>query len=254
MTTPPTTSGPAQTGLLVRKAAERGSTDIGWLDSRHTFSFGRYRDPVWRAFGPLRVMNDDRVAPGAGFGTHPHRDMEIISYVVSGHLEHQDSAGHGSIIGPGGVQVMSAGTGIEHSEFNPNAHQPVRFLQIWIEPDRTDHEPSHDSREFAPARTPNSLQLIVSGDGRDGSLAIHRDADISALSLDGSTRVDIPRGGDRRVWIQVVSGSVTAHLGGADAVELAEGDGAGLESESASAEQSITLSGEGEVLVFSIAG
>ena len=175
--------------IQVRRANERGRAAFGWLDSRHTFSFGEYHDPKHMGFGPLRVINDDRVQPGAGFGTHGHRDMEILSYVLEGALEHKDSLGTGSVIRPGDVQRMTAGTGIQHSEFNPTAREPVHFLQIWIEPERDGLAPSYEEKHFADGERRNQLRLIASHDGRDGSLRIHQDADVYAALLDeGKTR------------------------------------------------------------------
>jgi len=212
--------------IQVRRADERGHTQIGWLDSRHTFSFGDYYDPRQMGFGPLRVINDDRVRPGAGFGTHGHRDMEIVTVVLDGALEHKDSLGSGSVIRPGDVQRMSAGRGIEHSEFNPDPQRPVRFLQIWIEPERRGLAPSYEEKHFAADERRGRLRLVASRDARDGSLAIHQDADIyTALLDDGRTLAHALRGG-RNAWLQVARGEV--ELNG---VALAEGDGAAIRGE-----------------------
>ena len=170
--------------IQIRRANERGRASFGWLDSRHTFSFGEYYDPKHMGFGPLRVINDDRVRAGAGFGTHGHRDMEILSYVLEGALEHKDSLGTGSVIRPGDVQRMSAGTGIQHSEFNPDRGNPVHFLQIWIEPERDGLAPSYEEKHFADGERRNQLRLIASREARDGSLRIHQDADVYAALLD----------------------------------------------------------------------
>jgi quercetin 2,3-dioxygenase len=164
--------------ITVRPAAERGTDNLGWPDSRHTFSFGHYYDPKHMGFGPLRVINEDRVRPGAGFETHGHRDMEIISYVLEGALEHKDSIGTGSVIRPGDVQVMSAGTGIRHSEFNHSQTEPVHFLQIWVLPDREGLPPRYDQKIFPRSGKSGQLRLVGSPDGRDGSIVIHQDVEI----------------------------------------------------------------------------
>lgn len=194
--------------IVVRPSAERGHANHGWLDSHHTFSFGEYRDPAHTGFGPLRVINEDRVAPGGGFAPHGHRDMEIISYVLKGALEHKDSLGSGSVIRPGDVQVMSAGTGVRHSEYNASEAEPVHFLQIWVMPDGAGHAPRYDERRFDAAGRENRLRLIVSGEGRDGSLAIHQNADIYETRLDAGKGVELPLSPGRRAWVQVVSGSL----------------------------------------------
>jgi quercetin 2,3-dioxygenase len=209
--------------IQVRRATERGRAQFGWLDSRHTFSFGDYYDPKHMGFGPLRVINDDRVQPGAGFGTHGHRDMEILSYVLEGALEHKDSLGTGSVIRPGDVQRMSAGTGIQHSEFNPDRNQPVRFLQIWIEPERAGLAPSYEEKRFAEGERRNQLRLVASHSARDGSLRIHRDADVYAALLDEGKTVSHALRANRQAWLQVARGEV--ELNGQ---ALAEGDGAGI--------------------------
>src|SRR5262245_19874399 len=160
--------------LRLRKAQDRGRADFGWLDSRHSFSFGHYHDPAHMGFGPLRVINDDRVAPGGGFPTHPHADMEIISYVLEGALEHKDSLGTGSAIRPGDVQRMSAGSGVRHSEFNASKTEPVHFLQIWVIPEKNGIEPSYEQKAFSAAEKRGKLRLVGSRDGRDGSVTIHQ--------------------------------------------------------------------------------
>src|SRR5712671_1026903 len=169
--------------ITIRPAETRGRTRLSWLDSRHSFSFGDYYDPRQTGFGPLRVINEDRVEPGRGFDTHGHRDMEIISYVLEGALEHKDSIGTGSVIRPGEVQVMSAGTGIRHSEFNHSKNEPVHFLQIWVLPDREGLSPRYDQKTFAEAEKRGRLRLVGSPDGRDGSIVIHQDAKIFAALL-----------------------------------------------------------------------
>ena len=169
--------------LKIRRADERGRTDFGWLDSRHSFSFGHYYDPAHMGFGPLRVINDDRVTPGAGFPTHPHGNMEIVSYVLDGALAHKDSLGTGSVIRPGDVQRMSAGSGIRHSEFNASASEPVHFLQIWIVPETEGLAPSYEQKRFSAEEKRGKLRLVASRDGRDGSVTIHRDVDLYATLL-----------------------------------------------------------------------
>jgi hypothetical protein len=213
--------------LVIRPSNERGQAKLGWLDSRHTFSFGDYHDPKHMGFGPLRVLNEDRVRPGAGFATHGHRDMEIVSYVLEGALEHRDSLGTGSVIRPGDVQRMSAGTGIEHSEFNPDREQPVHFLQIWIEPERSGLEPGYQQKTFAAADRRGRLRLVGSRAGREGSLMIHRDADLYATLLeDGEAAIHALRPG-RSAWVQVAKGDVAVN-----GTPLSAGDGAGIRAES----------------------
>jgi redox-sensitive bicupin YhaK (pirin superfamily) len=213
--------------IQVRPAAERGRTDIDWLNSRFSFSFDHYYDPKWTGFRSLRVINDDRVAPATGFPTHPHRDMEIITYMLEGELAHKDSMGNGSSIGAGEVQRMTAGTGVLHSEFNPSKHDPARLLQIWIRPRTRGLKPSYEQKRFALSDKEGKLLLIASGDGRDGSLQIQQEADLYAAVLaDGqSVTHTLPAG--TGVWLQVARGSVLLN-GGA----LNEGDGAFTEDES----------------------
>src|SRR6476620_11229660 len=175
--------------INVRPAQERLRTKIGWLDSRHTFSFGEHYDPRYMGYRALRVINEDRVAPGQGFGTHPHRDMEILSYVLEGALAHRDSMGTGSIIAPGDVQRMTAGTGVLHSEFNAAENSVTHFLQIWLMPDRTRLEPSYEQRRFEPAERTGKLTLIGSRDGRDGSCTIHQDVELYSAVLNAGNRV-----------------------------------------------------------------
>ena len=229
----------------IRKAHERGHANHGWLDSYHTFSFADYYDPAHMGFSALRVINEDRVAAGEGFGTHGHRDMEIISYVVEGALEHKDSIGTGSIIQAGDVQVMSAGSGIRHSEFNPSAKAPVHFLQIWIMPNAVNHTPRYDQKTFGSADKYGRAKLVVSGDGRDGSLMIHQDADLyTSLLNDGATLQHELRA-DRRGWVQVVRGAlqVNGH-------QLEAGDGLALEHETALA--FTANSNDTEFLIFDL--
>lgn len=228
--------------MALRRAAERGRADVGWLDSRHTFSFGHYFDPRHVGFGPLRVINDDRVAGGGGFPTHPHANMEIVSYVLEGALEHRDSIGTGSVIRPGDVQRMSAGSGIRHSEFNASKTEPVRFLQIWIIPEAQGIAPGYEQKSFTREEKAGRLRLLGSRDGRDGSVTIHRDVDLYAALLNDadSVRHVIRKG--RGGWLQVARGSVEL-----DAQRLQEGDGVAL-----TGETEIVLSGalDAEVLLF----
>jgi redox-sensitive bicupin YhaK (pirin superfamily) len=212
------------TTIRIRPAAERGAADFGWLDSRHTFSFGHYYDPEHMGFGALRVINDDRVQPGQGFGAHPHRDMEIVSIVIEGALEHKDSLGTGSVIRPGEVQRMSAGTGVVHSEFNPSQRDEVRFLQIWIEPDRTGLTPSYEQRAFPFADLRNNWALLASRDGRNGSLSIHQDVSLYRTQLTEGSSVEHSIDPGRRVWIQIIEGAATVN-----GQLLGEGDGAAIE-------------------------
>lgn len=212
--------------ITLRPAAERGVANHGWLDSRHTFSFGGYHDPKNMGFGPLRVINEDRVRPGSGFGTHPHSDMEIISYVLEGALEHKDSLGTGSVIRPGDVQRMSAGTGIQHSEFNPSKTDPVHFLQIWLIPAKQGLRPGYEQKRFEEADKRGRLRLVASPDGREDSVTIHLNAKVFASVLDlGGHVIYAPEAG-RKVWIQVARGRIS--LAGHD---LGAGDGAAIQGE-----------------------
>ena len=209
--------------IRLRKAADRGRARYGWLDSRHTFSFGRYFDRAHMGFGPLRVINDDRVAPGAGFGAHGHRDMEIISWVVDGAMEHRDSLGHGSVIRPGDVQRMSAGTGIVHSEFNHSRTDPLRFLQIWVIPERRGLAPGYEQVHFDPAERRGRLRVVASPDGREGSVTVHQDATMYAGLFEGGESDGLALGPDRGAWVQVVRGALVVN-----GERLEEGDGAAL--------------------------
>ncbi len=230
--------------IVVRSAAERGHANHGWLDSFHTFSFGDYHDDAHMGFGPLRVINEDRVQPRMGFGTHGHRDMEIISYVIEGALEHKDSIGTGSVIRPGEVQVMSAGSGIRHSEFNHSADELVHFLQIWILPERGGLKPRYDQKVFADAEKRGRLRLVVSRDGREGSLVIHQDADLYASLLADGERVTHTLKPGRRAWVQVVRGSVEVN-----GVAAQVGDGVALSGEASVA---LKASSDAEILVFDL--
>ncbi len=231
--------------ITIRKAADRGHTNIDWLDSRHSFSFGDYYDPRNMGFGPLRVINDDRVGPGGGFGAHPHRDMEIISYIVSGALEHKDSLGTGSVIRPGDVQRMTAGTGIRHSEFNPSANEPVHFLQIWIMPEQKNLTPGYEQRTVTDNEKRNRLRLIASYDGRNESVTIHQDADVYASLLEKDQSVRHNVAGNRLAWLQVIRGTVTLNGN-----KLETGDGAAIEQEG---QLEIIAQDESEFLLFDLA-
>jgi redox-sensitive bicupin YhaK (pirin superfamily) len=233
--------------LTLRKAEERGKADFGWLDSRHSFSFGDYYDPAFLGFGPLRVINDDRVAAGGGFPTHPHRDMEIVTYVLDGALQHRDSIGTGSVIGAGDVQRMTAGQGIRHSEFNASKTEPVHFLQIWIVPDETGLQPSYDQKTFDAQSKRGRLRLLASKEGRDGSLLIHRDVDLygALLSPDAKIAHDIAPG--RIGWIQVAQGEIRVN-----GQNLREGDGLAL-SEPGRVELAGAGSADCDLLLFDMA-
>jgi quercetin 2,3-dioxygenase len=208
-------------GLHIRHAGERGATRLNWLDSRHSFSFGDYYDPEHEGFRALRVINDDHVQPGGGFDLHPHEDMEIISYVVSGALEHKDTLGNGSVIGAGDIQRMSAGTGIWHSEFNPSKTEPVHFLQIWLLPERRGITPGYQQAHVPEAATWGRPKLIVSHLGRDGSLTINQNASVYALRLGHGERTPLRLAPNRHTWVQVVAGSLTVN-----GTALGPGDGA----------------------------
>jgi hypothetical protein len=210
--------------MEVRRADERGRTKIDWLDSRHTFSFGGYHDPRHMGYSVLRVINDDIVAPERGFGTHPHRDMEILTWVLSGALSHRDSMGTGSTIRPGEIQRMSAGTGVMHSEWNESATEPVRLLQIWILPDREGREPGYEQTGFPTEELSGKLRLVASPDGREGSVTIHQDAALRIARLAEGEAVDHAPAGNRHQWLQVARGGVVLND-----VALDEGDGAAFE-------------------------
>jgi hypothetical protein len=209
----------------VRRSNERGHADHGWLDSYHSFSFADYFDSRHVEFGPLRVINEDRVAPGAGFGTHPHRDMEIISYVLSGELAHRDSLGTGSVIRPGDVQRMSAGSGVTHSEFNPSSTQRLHFLQIWIKPNVLGIEPSYEEKHFSDEQKQGRLALIASPDGRDGSVSINQDALLYVGRFGGQEEASMELRPNRRSYVHVVHGAVWANdieLGAGDALKVGD--------------------------------
>lgn len=229
--------------ITYRKSNERGHADHGWLNANHSFSFGDYYDPKWMGFRSLRVLNDDRVAPGMGFNTHPHRDMEIITYVLSGELQHKDSMGNGRIIRPGEFQYMSAGSGVEHSEFNPSRKEPVHLLQTWIVPDVKGAEPRYAELSFAQAAT-GALHLVASKDGRNQSIAIRQDADLWLGKLGTGDQVSHHLAPGRHAYLHVAEGEITLN-----GESLAAGDGAAI-----SEEQSFQLAGvkSAQVLIFDL--
>ncbi len=238
--------------ITVRKSSDRGYADHGWLKSCHSFSFADYHDPEFMGFGNLRVINEDRIAPGSGFGTHGHRDMEIVSYVLEGELAHKDSMGTGAaagapsgVIRPGDVQRMSAGRGVMHSEFNHAVGATTHFLQIWIQPNVLGIAPGYEQKHFDPAEKRGKLRLVASPDGRDGSLVIHADASISAGLFDGAERAERRLDAKRKAWVQVVRGRLEVN-----GQRLSAGDALGLEGES-----KLDLAGgeDAEVLVFDLA-
>jgi len=230
--------------VSIRRADERGRTNWDWLDSRHSFSFGDYYDTAHMGHRTLRVINDDRVLPGAGFGAHPHRDMEILSYVLDGALEHRDSMGNGSVIRPGQIQHMRAGTGVVHSEYNPSSTEPTHFLQIWIVPGKRGQTPTYGERTFDREQTARDFVLLASRDGRDSSVALNQDVDLWVTRLDGdaSRSFDVKRG--RSAWVHVARGSVVVN-----GRVLSEGDAATI------SDEVITLTNgeKAEVLVFDLA-
>ena len=212
--------------MKLRKANERGHAEHGWLDTYHTFSFADYYDPQWIGFRSLRVINDDLVMPGQGFGTHPHRDMEIITYILSGALEHKDSMGNGRVIRPGEVQYMAAGTGVQHSEFNPSKDEAVHLLQIWILPERKGLKPRYAEKSLKDA-APGTLHLVTSKTGRDGSIAINQDADLWLAKLDAGNKVKHQLASGRHAWVHVAEGELSLNgkkLSGGDAAAVSEED------------------------------
>ena len=229
----------------MRGSKDRGHSQIGWLDSHHTFSFSDYYDPKHMGFRALRVINEDRVAAGQGFGRHPHRDMEIVSYVLGGALEHKDSLGTGSVIRPGDVQLMSAGTGVTHSEFNHSKTDPVHFLQIWIVPEQQGLAPRYEQKSFTDADLRDRLRVVVSRDGRDGSLLVRQDASILVARLSPGARVTHELAAGRHAWAQVARGRVTALE-----TTLGAGDGAAITSEPRVV---FTAAEESELLLFDLA-
>jgi redox-sensitive bicupin YhaK (pirin superfamily) len=235
--------------ISIRPAHERGHAQHGWLDSHHSFSFADYYDPTHMGFRALRVINEDRVAAGQGFGKHPHRDMEIVSYVLDGALEHSDSMGTGSVIRPGDVQRMSAGTGVAHSEYNASRTDPVHFLQIWLIPKERGIKPGYEQRNFTDAEKQGTLRVVASPDGRDGSVTIHTDASIYAGRFAAGETAEHALASGRHAWVQVVRGALSLN-----GQRLAAGDGASLSDEgSVKLEGLDTQSEPAEVLVFDLA-
>jgi quercetin 2,3-dioxygenase len=212
--------------LTIRRAKERGHADHGWLRTWHTFSFADYRDPDHMGFSALRVINEDFVEPGMGFGTHPHRDMEILTWVLEGSLEHKDSMGNGSVIRPGELQYMSAGTGVTHSEFNPSKTEPVHLLQIWIETNEEGARPRYAQKSFAGGLKPGGLCLVASPDGHDGSIAIRQDARLQIARTETSREFTIDLGANRATWLQVARGTLSCN---GEALE--PGDGVAIQKE-----------------------
>ncbi|MBV1862352.1 MAG: pirin family protein [Nannocystaceae bacterium] len=236
--------------FTIRKASERGQSQLGWLDSRHTFSFSNYHDPAHMGFGVLRVINDDRVKAGEGFGTHSHRDMEIITYVLDGALEHQDSMGNGSIIHPGDVQHMSAGRGVSHSEFNASKQEPVRFLQIWVIPERSGGAPRYGQEHYPPETRRGQLRLVASADGRDGSLEIAQDASMFTTLLSNGDTVQHTAVPGRRTWIHAATGMIEV-----GEHRLEEGDALGTDEPGVLVLRGSDTDGDGaQALVFDLPG
>lgn len=231
--------------IKIRRGIERGQTRLDWLDSKHTFSFGDYMDPVHESFRALRVINEDWVGPNSGFGMHPHRDMEIITYVVQGSLEHRDSLGTGSVIHAGKVQRMTAGTGILHSEFNPSEAEPVHLLQIWIYPEKRGLKPAYEEKSIAENGQSGKFHLIASRDGRDNSLTVHQDVDLKAAELAQGEELNYRLAPGRHAWVQLVRGKLDLN-----GQRLAAGDGASV---SDTTDLSFKADEPSEVLVFDLA-
>ncbi len=227
------------------RSDNRGSADHGWLNAKHTFSFAEYRNPERVHFGKLRVINEDRIAPAQGFGTHPHNDMEIVTYIISGAIKHKDSMGNGEVIRAGEVQRMTAGTGVMHSEFNHSEDEELHLLQIWIFPEEKDLKPGYEQTLFAPEDKLNRLRLIGSRDGRDGSLTIHQDVDLYASVLDQNSEVTLDNVADRRIFVQIVSGELDVN-----GEKLSAGDGAQIRQ---AAEIRARAESDAEFLVFNLA-
>jgi len=231
--------------ILLRPSHERGHMNHGWLSTHHTFSFGEYNDPKHMGFRSLRVINEDFVAPGQGFGKHPHRDMEIITYIVKGQLKHEDSMGNGEVITPGEVQHMSAGSGVQHSEFNPSNTEPVHLLQIWIQPAERGITPGYSQKRFADTERHNRLRIVASPDGADGSIPINQDASLFAMNLDAGSDVSHEFAPGRHGWVQVIRGEIDVN-----GTKLSAGDGAAISDEKSI---TITASNDVELLLFDLA-
>ena len=230
--------------IAVRKSSDRGHAEHGWLSSYHSFSFADYYDPQEVGWGTLRVLNEDRVQPGKGFGSHGHKNMEIISYVLEGELQHEDSMGNGTIIRPGEVQRISAGTGIQHSEFNPSSSVPVHFIQIWIEPERRGLEPGYEQKLFTAADKRGRLRLVASRNGREGSVTVHQDADLYASQLGQNEEVSHPVAAGRIAYLHLIKGALRVN-----GIQLKTGDAAKIESEP---ELVIRADAESELLLFDL--
>ncbi len=228
----------------IRRSAERGHANHGWLDTYHTFSFATYQDPAHKRFRSLRVMNEDRIAPGKGFGTHPHADMEIVTYVLSGALEHRDSMGNGEVLRPGEFQRMSAGTGITHSEFNPSADEATHLYQIWLYPAEKGIEPSYEQKAFPEDERLNTFRLVAAPDAAEGSLTIHQDARIFLSRVDSGVSLAYPLANERHAWLQVLRGAIRL-----DDTQLAAGDGVAISEES---HVEFTASEPSEVMLFDL--
>lgn len=231
--------------IQIRRAEDRGHFNHGWLETYHTFSFGDYQDPNHHQFRSLRVMNEDRVEPGKGFGTHPHRDMEIVTYVLEGALEHRDSLGNGAVLRPGEFQRMSAGTGITHSEFNPSDTEPVHLYQIWLFPERKGIEPGYEQKRFPEEQRHNRLRLVAARDAAEGSLRIHQDARIFLSTLEGGRQVRHAPAEGRHAWLQVLRGNVSLN-----GHTLQTGDGAAVSDEKL---LTIEAAGDAEIMLFDLA-
>jgi hypothetical protein len=231
--------------VKVRRSDERGKAEQGWLSSRHTFSFSEYQDPQHMGFRALRVINEDRVAAGEGFDTHPHRDMEIVTYLIEGAIQHKDSMGNGSVIRPGEVQRMTAGTGVEHSEFNDSKEKPVHFLQIWILPEKKGLKPGYEQKAFAESTRKNNLKLVASPNGRDGSVTVHQDASIFSGLLEKGASVEHLLQAARHAWLQLIRGKIEVN-----GKSLQAGDGAAVSDERS---LRISASEPSELLLFDLA-
>ncbi len=236
--------------MKIRKAASRGHADYGWLKTYHTFSFGSFSDPGHMSFRSLRVMNEDRVAPGRGFGTHAHDNMEIVSYVLDGELEHKDSMGNGEVLRPGEFQRISAGAGIAHSEFNPSDTNLTHFYQIWLLPKERNIEPSYEQKRFDDEELSNALRLVASPDGDAGSLTINQDARIYLSKLTGSRALEYPMPAGRSTWLQILRGTIRVESGPNSSTELSDGDGASF---TESGQLKLTASPSAEIMLFDLA-